>query len=609
MFRSKCHKKLRNVRKAIDDVDTALHIHNLNKEALLQKASLLYQSSDYELALVFYNRGHKHYPKNKDFLIGIEKAEMGINKGRKSRGRRMKLTEAGDLTFLVHKVPQTEPFVWKKPVVRSQSLQVPSATFNTRPLCQLIRIHKTPAVTLTESFHQVNEDDSAVLNYDEKRPESRVVKTTMGKLYRDKKYLQDLVVDDKFPAVMGSAGSPVGDMAEDGLNFLLDRAAYWDRLGPLPPPPPARRFRSRFSGSTMSVNSMDSYKTTDSKSTWKSTDSIQTFKTAKSTRRSSSSKADKASSKPDPSQVEFKFPSIKLFDEFHQRKMTEILEEQETEAVENSKTSEPETDQSQEDTAKKSLIDFMNKEMNAIDEDFSSNKFRRVQDRCKACLELLGRYPDSDVPEKFEMISDLYSYLGNATMQLGNLDLALEYHQMDLTIGDQLDKRNIRYRALGNTGRVLMMKGKYNRALDMFTRKAPLCITPRETASLFHEIGNCFLMLNNFHSSREAGRKSLKAAEESGNVQQQLQACVLVGLAEVNMKKYEKAHGSFERALDHAKSLGDERAEIAMKKALVDVNRKIALKLRKRNNAQHEQVSHTYSESDVTTARTSVMVE
>lgn len=146
---------------------------------------------------------------------------------------------------------------------------------------------------------------------------------------------------------------------------------------------------------------------------------------------------------------------------------------------------------------------IVNKLKNAVlfMSDFSSNKFRRVQDRCKACLELLGRYPDSDVPEKFEMISDLYSYLGNATMQLGNLDLALEYHQMDLTIGDQLlvsfiqlhiswilyhacifnyvftlakaffvflrDKRNIRYRALGNTGRVLMMKGKYNRALDM----------------------------------------------------------------------------------------------------------------------------------------------
>lgn len=39
-------------------------------------------------------------------------------------------------------------------------------------------------------------------------------------------------------------------------------------------------------------------------------------------------------------------------------------------------------------------------------------------------------------------------------------------------------------------------------------------------------------MLNNFHSARESGSKSLKAAEEAGNVQQQLQACVLVGLAE-----------------------------------------------------------------------------
>ena len=65
-----------------------------------------------------------------------------------------------------------------------------------------------------------------------------------------------------------------------------------------------------------------------------------------------------------------------------------------------------------------------------------------------------------------------------------------------------------------------------------FTRKAPLCITPRETASLFHEIGNCFLVLNNFRGARDAGRKSLKAAEAAGNIQQQLQACVLVGLAE-----------------------------------------------------------------------------
>ncbi|XP_062568921.1 outer dynein arm-docking complex subunit 4-like [Saccostrea cucullata] len=609
VYRSKCHKKLRNVRKAIDDVDTALHIHNLSKEALLQKASLLYQSSNYELALVYYSRGHKHYPQNKDFIIGKEKAEMGINKGRKSRGRRMKLTEAGDLTYLVHKVPHAQPFSWKKPESKSQNSLVPSATFNTRPLCQLIRIHKTPSVSLSqaETPHDENDDDSTVLNYDEKRPESRVVKKTMGKLYSDKKYLQHLIEDDQFPAVMGSSGSPVGDIAEDGFHFLLDRAAYWDRLGPLPPPPPARRFRSRFSGSTLSMNSLDSFKTTDTKASWKSTDSTKTLKTTKSSRYSFSSKKEKSSPKPDPSKVEFKFPSIRLFDDFHQRMMTEIAEEQETDESAN-RTSDSEADQNQEDTAKKSVMEYMKKEMNAIDEDFRSNKFRNVQDRCEACLELLGRYYETEIPDKFEMVSNLYSYLGNASMQLGKLDLALKYHQLDLSIGEQLDRRNIRYRALGNTGRVFMMKGKHKKALDMFIRKAPLCNTPRETASLFHEIGNCFLMLNNFHSARESGRKSMKAAEEAGNVQQQLQACVLVGLAEVNMKKYERAHSSFERALDYAKSLGDERAELAMKKALVDVNRKIALKIKK-NNSSHVKVAQTYPDSDVSTARTSILVE
>ena len=106
---------------------------------------------------------------------------------------------------------------------------------------------------------------------------------------------------------------------------------------------------------------------------------MKTFKSEKSSRYSIQSKTEKQPTRPDPSKVEFKFPSMKLFDEFHQRKMTEIEEEEETEVTENSKIPEPEGDQIQEDTAKKSLMDYMIKELQAIDEGTCTFQLNLVQ--------------------------------------------------------------------------------------------------------------------------------------------------------------------------------------------------------------------------------------
>lgn len=71
--------------------------------------------------------------------------------------------------------------------------QLPSATFNQRPLCQLIRIHKTPAISLIKAvsvpdLNDISDDEGM----QEKRPESRLVKSTIGEFYDDKKYLEKL---------------------------------------------------------------------------------------------------------------------------------------------------------------------------------------------------------------------------------------------------------------------------------------------------------------------------------------------------------------------------------------------------------------------------------
>lgn len=44
-------------------------------KAILQKAEVLDQSGNYEMALVYYNRGSKHFPRSQEFNDGIKKAE------------------------------------------------------------------------------------------------------------------------------------------------------------------------------------------------------------------------------------------------------------------------------------------------------------------------------------------------------------------------------------------------------------------------------------------------------------------------------------------------------------------------------------------------------
>ena len=53
-----------------------------------------------------------------------------------------------------------------------------------------------------------------------------------------------------------------------------------------------------------------------------------------------------------------------------------------------------------------------------------------------------------------------------------------------------------------------------------------------EKTWLFHEIGRCYLELNNAEAAQNYGRKSLQSADEEGDVEWQLHATVLVAQAE-----------------------------------------------------------------------------
>ncbi|XP_076090681.1 outer dynein arm-docking complex subunit 4-like isoform X4 [Mytilus galloprovincialis] len=566
--RSKSYMQLRNIRKAIDDVETSLHLNNLYKEALLQKADILYQTQDYDVAYIYYSRGHKVYPKNKGFIEGMKKTEHEIGKFKRGKGKKQKLTPAGDLTCLIHKVPDPKPFKFH-PKQDRQVKHLPSATFSSRPLCQLIRIHKTPAISLMKSvsvpdLNDLSDDEDEL---QDKRPESRLVKSTIGEFYDDKKYLEKLAIGNKPSPPLW--GTPLEAIANNALHFLFDRVTYWDRLGPLPPPPPPRKAKSKMSGSTMSLDSVLTVNTSNSKITTNSSYIFVDKKPVPTYRRRNS----QVNIQLDPSKLNFNFKSVQSQREI--RKMSRIPEDNElfTDSPSGFGDATPES-------AGQSITDYIKKELEHISEGYKLGWIQETSSSCDNCLRLLEKYSEEEVPDIHELTAILHSYRGNCDVQRRQFDEALKHHQKDLSIGENFDIRSSRHRALGNIGRVYMLKGKHQKALETLTMKAPLCKSAKDSSSLFHEIGNCFLVLSSFQNAKDAARKSLQCAEECGDKNLQLQACVLIGLAEVNMKKYKDAHKSFEEALTHAEALGDKKAEEAMKHALIDVNKKIAHKLK-----------------------------
>ena len=57
--------------------------------------------------------------------------------------------------------------------------------------------------------------------------------------------------------------------------------------------------------------------------------------------------------------------------------------------------------------------------------------------KAENCVDVLGRFTDDEVPTKPILLSTLYSCLGNCAMKIQDYVKALEYHDHDLSIGEE----------------------------------------------------------------------------------------------------------------------------------------------------------------------------
>ncbi|XP_072742141.1 outer dynein arm-docking complex subunit 4 [Ciconia boyciana] len=207
------------------------------------------------------------------------------------------------------------------------------------------------------------------------------------------------------------------------------------------------------------------------------------------------------------------------------------------------------------------------------------------EESCKKAervLKTIQGWSDDEVPNKNELIGNLHSCIGNAQLEMGQMEAALQSHKMDLEFARQNNLPDAVSRALDNIGRVYARIGKFQQAIDTWEEKIPMAKSSLEKTWLFHEIGRCYLELNKAEAAQNYGEKSLQSADEEGDVEWQLHATVLVAQAQVKLKDYQSAIMNFEKALEKAKLIHNEAAQKAIIIALDDVSKSIIEELNER---------------------------
>ncbi|XP_025218312.1 tetratricopeptide repeat protein 25 isoform X1 [Theropithecus gelada] len=226
---------------------------------------------------------------------------------------------------------------------------------------------------------------------------------------------------------------------------------------------------------------------------------------------------------------------------------------------------------------------YILKSLEDIDMLLTSGSAEGSLQKAEKVLKKVLEWNKEEVPNKDELVGNLYSCIGNAQIELGQMAAALQSHRKDLEIAKEYDLPDAKSRALDNIGRVFARVGKFQQAIDTWEEKIPLAKTTLEKTWLFHEIGRCYLELDQAWQAQNYGEKSQQCAEEEGDIEWQLNASVLVAQAQVKLRDFESAVNNFEKALERAKLVHNNEAQRAIISALDDANKGIIGELRKIN--------------------------
>lgn len=234
--RSKCYLQLGDSQAALTDADASLKEDSEFFKGKFQKAEALYAKGDFEMALVYYHRGHKLRPELDEFRLGIQKAREAIDNSI-GNPKDYKLHSPGSWTgdksekapTAVGNVPAaniSSP-IGGAAVAKSVGISAPEKQRTARvPATSMAgELGRGGTKKMAPATAKAGDRISGTASAD---ASEKTIKQLLGELYADKEYLQRLYNDRDF------INNPnIYDLVSDGLKYLETRTDFWRQQKPM----------------------------------------------------------------------------------------------------------------------------------------------------------------------------------------------------------------------------------------------------------------------------------------------------------------------------------------------------------------------------------------
>ncbi|XP_038635419.1 tetratricopeptide repeat protein 25 isoform X4 [Scyliorhinus canicula] len=195
--RSRCYLAIGNTTLALKDAEASQLGNKEFYKGLYRKAETLYAKGEFELALMFYHRGHKLRPDDHNFRLGIQKAREAIDNSVGSPSS-VKLDTKGDLSLFYRREEKVLP----------------------KTKSQLRRLK----LNLKQQSMKTEQDEPKT---------SKTVRVLLGELYGDKEYLEKLLLDKELIKTATDSGGSIQGLIMSGITFLDTRTEFWRQQKPI----------------------------------------------------------------------------------------------------------------------------------------------------------------------------------------------------------------------------------------------------------------------------------------------------------------------------------------------------------------------------------------